>query len=236
MSNSTPSKNSQPSKNALTHGFYAADVVLAGENQQQFDELLQGYRDEYCPDGVSEEAAVFDLASLHWKKHRLEARLQQALQQLDLGPAADTSDPIGDIIRAAAKSQLAPVQHACESLRKQAEQVCKADQAKAASLLVEFEKLTASLKEFNLGFGDLASSLRRAEEQRFDHIARIYLPDILEKSLKIQAEINRQIDKVLKRLVMAKEFKRLYGAKSVNANQIEATKLPAKSSHEADGA
>ena len=53
--------------------------------------------------------------------------------------------------------------------------------------------------------------------------------------MKIQAEINRQIDRVLKRLAMAKDFKRLYALKSVNANQIEATKLPAKSSHEADG-
>ena len=61
---------SQSSKNALTHGFYASDVVLAWENRQEFDALLQAFRDEYCPDGVSEEAAVFDLASLHWKKRR----------------------------------------------------------------------------------------------------------------------------------------------------------------------
>ena len=45
--------------------------------------------------------------------------------------------------------------------------------------------------------------------------------------MKIQAEIDKQIEKVLKRLVMAKEYKRLYGAKSANANQIQVTKLPA---------
>ena len=46
---------SPPSKNALTHGFYATDVVLPWENQQEFDDLLRAFQDEYCPDGVSEE-------------------------------------------------------------------------------------------------------------------------------------------------------------------------------------
>lgn len=59
--------NSKPSKNALSHGFYADEIVLPWEKQQEFDDLHEALRDEYCPDGVSEEAAVFDLASLHWK-------------------------------------------------------------------------------------------------------------------------------------------------------------------------
>ena len=91
------------------------------------------------------------------------------------------------------------------------------------------------MKEFNLAFKDLVSSLRRAEEQKLDQIEQAYLPDIMERELKIHAEIDRRIEKVLKRLVMAKEYKRLYGAKSISANQIEATKLPTKSSHETDG-
>jgi hypothetical protein len=62
-------------------------------------------------------------------------------------------------------------------------------------------------------------------------IEQAYLPNIIERELKVQAEIDRRIEKVLKRLVMIKEYKRLYGAKSVNANQIGAAKLPAKSSN-----
>ena len=75
----------------------------------------------------------------------------------------------------------------------------------------------------------------RTEEQRLDQIEQAYLPDIMERELKIRAEIGRQIEKALTRLARAKEHKRLYGAKSVNANQIEATKLPTKSSHQSDG-
>ena len=214
------------SNNALTHGLYAADVVLPWENQQEFDDSLRALQDEYCPDGISEEIAVFDLASLHWKKRRVASGLLLALQQLDFGPSADTSDPLGDMVRAVAKSQLPLIQHVAGSVMKQAEQVCKVDAAKADNLVNELGKLTASFKEFNLAFGEHVSSFRRAEETNFDHIVRANLPDIFEKEMKIQAEIDKRIEKVLKRLVMAKEYKRLYGAKSANANQIQATKLP----------
>ncbi len=67
MTNSQPSKNPRPSKNALSHGFYAAEVVLAWEDPAEFSKLHQALREEYWPDGASEEAAVFDLANLHWK-------------------------------------------------------------------------------------------------------------------------------------------------------------------------
>ena len=123
--------NSQ-SKNALTHGFYASDIVLAWENQQEFDALLQAYRDEYCPDGVSEEAAVFDLASLHWKKRRFEAGSRQALQmQRDYSSVADTTndgwDLLADATRAAAKSQTEAAQVVCQQIWKYTERVVKGE-------------------------------------------------------------------------------------------------------------
>ena len=92
------------------------------------------------------------------------------------------------------------------------------------------------MKEFNLGFGTSFSFHRfsRAEKQKFDDIDQAYLPDILEKEFKIQAEIDEQIEKVLKRLGMAKVYKGLYGAKSANANQIQ-DQIARKSSHQSDG-
>jgi hypothetical protein len=247
MSNSTPSKNSQPSKNALTHGFYAADIVLPWENQQEFDDLLLAFQGEYCPDGVSEEAAVFDLASLHWKKRRLEAGLQQALQkQRDFDTRIDGWD-----VGAAAKAQSKAVQVGCALIQKHLEQYYKPDEAKADGQAVkdeakvksqvlrqamEFHKLYALVKELNMvSTNFVVPSFRGVERLKLDQMEQAYQPHIMEKELKIQAELDRRIEKVLKRLVMAKEFKRLYPAKSVKANQIEATKLPAKSSHDSDG-
>ena len=57
----------------------------------------------------------------------------------------------------------------------------------------------------------------------------------MEKELKIQAEVDRRIEKVLKRLVIIKEYKKQYRPKSVNEIQIEAINLPAKSSHPSNG-
>jgi hypothetical protein len=223
---------SNTSKNALTHGFYATDVVLPWENQQEFDDLLRRYWDDYCPDGVSEEAAVFDLASLHWKKRRLEAGLQQALQkQRDF----DTSTKDWDL-GAAIESQSNAVQHVCTMILKHLEQLYKPVEANADSQTVDLDKLTVLAKELNIvSTSFVVPSLQFAERMKLDQMEQAYQPHIMEKELKIQAELDRRIEKVLKRLVMAKEFKRLYPAKSVKANQIEATKLPAKSSHDSDG-
>jgi hypothetical protein len=219
------SKSNSP-KNAITHGLYATDIILTGEDKQQFDDLTRDFLDEHCPDGVSEEAAVIELASLHWKRRRFEAGVQQALQkQQDLGNGADANDLLLEIAHDGAKSQHEVMRRVSEQMVKQAEQICKPNEPNVDSQCVEFEKLIVSSKEFNLVFGDLVSSFRRVEEQKLAQIEQAYRPHILEKELKIQAEIDRRIEKVLKRLVIIKELKRQYPAKSVSAKQIEATKL-----------
>ena len=115
---------SQSSKNALSHGLYAGEVVLPKEKQEAFDDLLESYRDEYCPDGVSENAAVVELAILHWKRRRLETGMQQALQQLNSG-RTDTSDALVEVGSGAKVVQLEKAKaHAVQSLTKQAEKVC----------------------------------------------------------------------------------------------------------------
>ena len=219
--------NSQ-SKNALTHGYYASDIVLPSENQQEFEALLQAYRNEYCPDGISEEATVFDLASLHWKKRRFEAGSRQALQkQRDYSSVADTTndgwDVVTDLARAAAKSQTEAAQVVCQQIWKYTERVVKGE-ANAESQPVEFERLNVFAKELNLVSKDLIIPLlNAAEKQKFDQIERAYHPDITERELKIQADFGRQIEKTIKRLVLLKDCKKYYCAKPVSAKRIEAT-------------
>jgi hypothetical protein len=48
-------------------------------------------------------------------------------------------------------------------------------------------------------------------------VEQAYRPDIMERELKLHAEISRQIEKVVKRLVMLQEYKRLYSRKSIEA-------------------
>src|SRR6266446_6521205 len=251
MTNLQPSQNPQPSKNALSHGFYAAEVVLAWEDPEEFSKLHEALRDEYWPDGVLEEAAVFDLAIWHWKKRRLKVGSQLAFhRQRDARAitaassngwqgvadylATGQDDCVADAVRGAAKSQFEAVKQVCDMIAKHVARICKPDEATAESKqsdTIELEKLVALAKELNLTSKDLVPWLRATEELNLDqHVAaQAYRPDIMEKELKLHAEIDRRIEKAMKRLVQAKEYKKFYDAKSIDVKQNGVTSLPAKS-------
>lgn len=216
--------NSKASKNALSHGLYASELVLPWENEKDFDDLLKAFRDEYRPDAVSEDAAVFDLASLHWKKRRFEAGLQQALQKRgDLNTVADASwDSVADEARAAGKLQLKAAQIICEMIGKHVKRVYEPDGAKADSGTVELDMITTLAKELNLvSKGFVVPLLDAAEKQKLEQTERACHPGIMDKEFKFHAEIDRRIEKALKRLVMIKEFKQFYVPKAIEAKSIE---------------
>lgn len=225
--------NSKFSKNALTHGIYSDSVVLDCENKQEFVVLLQAFQDEYCPQQASEEAAVFELASLHWKKRRLEVGLQQALNKRRAYSVEDTSsdgwDLMADNAHAMAKSQMKAAQVACDMISKHLERVFNPNESFADSGAVEVEKLTVLAKEVNIVSKELVVPiLHAAEKLKLARIERAYDPDVMEKELKIQAEVDRRIDKVLKRLVMIKQYKEFYGVKAIDSKPPEIEALPAK--------
>ena len=196
--------------------------------------MLERFRNEYPPEGISEEEAVFELASLHWKKRRLEAGLQQALNMRRASGVADASgggwDSIADEARNLGKSQTKALEIACERIFKTLTQVVsKPDQAIDDSEAAEIEKLTGLTKELNTVSKELVVPiLQIVEKQKHDQIARAYNPDIMERGLKIQAEIDRRIEKVLKRLVMIREYKTFYVPKSVDSKPVQIEALPAK--------
>jgi len=57
--------------NALKHGIFANVVVLKGESQTGFDELLGGLREDFQPVGTFEEGLVETLAVTRWRQRRL---------------------------------------------------------------------------------------------------------------------------------------------------------------------
>jgi hypothetical protein len=86
------------------------------------------------------------------------------------------------------------------------------------------------LKELQVVSAPIGSLLRMIENGQLDH-ERWHLPyraDVLEKELKIGGEIDKRIEKVMRRLVEIKEYKRLYRAREIEALPSAATVLPAK--------
>ena len=59
------------SQNARTHGLLSRNLVIEGESQKEFFELLNLLREEYQPVGITENVLVESVAITIWRKHRL---------------------------------------------------------------------------------------------------------------------------------------------------------------------
>jgi Asp-tRNA(Asn)/Glu-tRNA(Gln) amidotransferase C subunit len=233
-------------KNAMLHGLYSDDVVLPWESEQEFKDLLKGFRDEFFPVGAAEEAAVCDLASLHWKKRRLIIGSQLAYQRHpDAGALADAGsegwrgvadyvrrtsgdgDRVHDAMRAMAKSHAVAVGKVYALIGELTEQMSSRDAADhegKQTVSTELQNLLALAKELNVVNNELiVPTLKLVENNDLDQkvCERAYRPEILERELKIHAEIDKRIEKALARLVAIKEFKKYYGPKDVKASTDE---------------
>ena len=93
----------------------------------------------------------------------------------------------------------------------------------------KLEALTRLLKELQVSGAPIGSLLRMIENGQLDqerwHSA--YRAEVIEKELKIAGEIDKRIEKVMRRLALTKEYKRLYGPKEISALQPPAKILPA---------
>ena len=61
----------QGNKNALSHGLYSKDIILPWESQDDFEKLHNDFRDEWKPNGCSEEQAVLKLTNYAWLERRM---------------------------------------------------------------------------------------------------------------------------------------------------------------------
>jgi len=58
------------SKNALKHGLHAENILIIGENKEEYEEFKQGLIEYYHPANQLEEEMVFQLISLQWRMRR----------------------------------------------------------------------------------------------------------------------------------------------------------------------
>ncbi len=59
------------SQNRLDHGFNSKRVVLPGESQEEFDELLASYLDEHQPETPTERTLIETMAVARWRQQRV---------------------------------------------------------------------------------------------------------------------------------------------------------------------
>ena len=278
--------NDKRKQNALTHGLYASDLVLAWENPQDFLDLHQSVRDELNPEGISEDLVVLDLARLHWVKRRLNIGSQLAYHghpdaahlaeagangwsgvRKHLRSLVGDGDRLADHFRDAAKAQAKAATQLCDMIAsRMAVRMASSGQAKAKSRVrvdperdlapkvlaqlpkgpwepisdrgdeekqagenEELEGLIDLAKQVQMIGTNIVGPLKLVENYDLEQgvFERAYRPELLERQLKIEAQIDKQIEKALARLANLKVFKQIYAAKEVKGKRLAAITAPA---------
>jgi hypothetical protein len=67
------------SQNAVTHGLYSANTVLASESQEDFDDLRDSFLDRFCPADDIELEIVDSMVKSRWLIRRLDRVMTTAL-------------------------------------------------------------------------------------------------------------------------------------------------------------
>jgi hypothetical protein len=201
----------------LIHGLYAKDILLPWEDREEFIKLHEGLKIEYFPNGPSEEACVFDLAQAHWQKGTLSR----------LRTATVLGDHFTQEILATGKKSWAGIR---QGLRKKAKHEQMVLKMMGETFTTAFSDLSRLAKKINkdptaekverlqplleVGIELIAGTVlpmldevRKMPDSK-EALEKNYLPDHLEKIVRLEASIDSRITKTLARLVAIKEFKR----------------------------
>jgi hypothetical protein len=108
---------------------------------------------------------------------------------------------------------------------------CIGDESKQKDPAVLDNLILLAKKIDDLGKDVVVPLLRFTETYDVDQkiAERAYRPDLMEKELKILAQIDRQIAKAMDNLVRAKEYKKYYGRLTIEAQSNKMLNLPAES-------
>ena len=214
------SKMTQRPKNALVHGVYASDIILPWEKRQSFDDLLNGLRRDFQPNGTFEDDIVFDMALQFWKKRRANRTLQVALLQSPFAAQIEESGKRSvegirnhlDIRRSKERrkdgSHTSPVSDLSEAMKSLRDAVSGKGKA---SLGKRGAEILSALREVERRQSIIVEAVRVQDaEKLFDFGPCV---DALEKDIELESRIRGQLQKDFQLLVMAREFQRQYGVK-----------------------
>ena len=188
------------SKNALTHGVYAQEIVIDGESVEEFNNLHESLGDELNPEGASEQACVSEIVQLHWTQRRLIRDFAQSKGMRSSSPLLQEKEPI---VQGTMKDAKAKIQQLTEV----GIMAVLSDRDPKAALSPAQREV---LKTFASGPGGAVIG--------FDQLC----PD-LERFLKLLAMIGTRIEKAMSRLIAYKEYKRQYGRGVVNEQKNPST-------------
>jgi hypothetical protein len=207
-------ESTKPKKGKIAHGLYAKDVLLSWDDPEQFDVLHNELKKEFFPSGPSEEECVLDLVLLYWRKRTLW-RLQTATV---------LSDRFTEEIAATGKKSWTGIRQSLREKAREEHTLLQTMETTVAEAVSDMSRLVRKLAR-DPQSGDLSPALSAGLElfkknvlPLLDEVRALpnaqgafdknYLPDALEKIVRLETSIDARINKVTARLVALKEFKR----------------------------
>jgi hypothetical protein len=88
------------SRNAFKHGLASGQLIIPGENPDDYAALLSGFVSEYRPEGQTENLLLQEMAKSHWFKERA-IRFQSIAWEITMPKLETTAvpDDLGVLIR-----------------------------------------------------------------------------------------------------------------------------------------
>ena len=218
-------------KNALTHGIYAEELVLPWENVEDLTKLRDELWAELQPEGRSEEETALGIVRLYWLKRRLMRTSQLgfhrdpfAIEVARSGPKdwdevvkviTSASDKKAGLTKAAEES-LEAIKAASEKISA-INMACVPGHSQEGPPKEAFQAAQNAQRDAdfvnNILMKQVFPRMIALEEAQKSTPAAVYenaySPEHLEKTLRIEAALDARIDKQVARLVNLKEYKRL---------------------------
>lgn len=224
-------------KNALCHGVYSEDLVLPWESLDDFENLLAGFRDEWKPNGSSEEQAVLALTHCTWIGWRAAKMAQLCFHRAQFGMDLLKSENASwhDILQheqglpKATESTLSDIDEMLRGftalldiVRRWPYQTDTSDGKKMQSELSQLgHKVSGTIEAFK----EVVPTIQKLASLTVIHwtmFDKAYQPEVIEQQVKVMSAIDARIDKVLRRLTALKEYKRI-AASQATPSQLTAS-------------
>src|SRR5437588_12570287 len=67
----TPEGKAKSAANSRTHGFCSKENLVASEDQQEFDQMAEGFQLDLSPEGAIEETLAYEIVAAAWQLRRM---------------------------------------------------------------------------------------------------------------------------------------------------------------------
>ena len=227
-------------QNARKHGLYSKSVLHDWESQDDFNCLLQELRDEWKPNGRSEEDAVFDLAYLTLLKWRAIAaaklRFCQSTTSDELKSGESSWDDIIEHqkkVPAHANGALTVATKLMEASTTTYEKIRNlpywTEDSEGKEIQQQLFLLKHDLNTLNQEVRkqviEGVRALVKTVEDSANRFTEAYQADEIEKEVDRLGKFDARMEKIIRRIIQIKLFKRVDGVDSSNAPLLEAPSL-----------